>query len=103
FDELPSQTDQVFVVDRGERLLGVLPLSTLIVSDPDTKVESIMGEPMVQLRQHEKASVAASAFDRYDLVSAPVIDTNDRLVGRVTGGVVLDFVRQRAEAELLGE
>src|SRR5262245_35191540 len=59
FDELPSQTDQVFVVDRGERLLGVLPISTLIVSDPDTTVESIMREPMVQLPQHAKASVAA--------------------------------------------
>ena len=55
FDELPSQTDQVFVVDRDERLLGVLPISTLIVSDPDTTVESIMREPVVQLRQHEKA------------------------------------------------
>src|SRR4029078_4607910 len=53
FDELPSQTDQVFVVDRDERLLGALPLSTLIVSDPDTKVESIMREPVVQLRQHD--------------------------------------------------
>src|SRR5438552_4696081 len=52
FDELPAGTDQVFVVDRDERLLGVLPISTLIVSDPDTKVESIMREPMVQLRQH---------------------------------------------------
>src|SRR4029453_9905603 len=96
FDELPPGTDQVFVVDRSERLLGVLPLSTLIVSDPDTKVESIMREPMVQLRQHEKASVAASAFDRYDLVSAPVIDTNDRLVGRVTVARWRAVVRQGA-------
>ena len=103
FDELPSQTDQVFVVDRNERLLGVLPISTLIVSDPDITVEAIMREPAVQLQQHDKASDAASAFDRYDLVSAPVIDTNDRLVGRVTVDVVLDFVRQRAEEELLAQ
>ena len=103
FDELPAGTDQVFVVDRNERLLGVLPLSTLIVSDPDTKVESIMREPVVQLRQHDKASAAAAAFDRYDLVSAPVVDTNDRLVGRVTVDVVLDFVRQRAEDDLLAQ
>jgi len=103
FDELPSQTDQVFVVDRDERLLGALPLSTLIVSDPDTIVESIMKKPLVQLGQHEKATVASSAFERYDLVSAPVVDTNDRLVGRVTVDVVLDFVRQRGEEDLLAQ
>src|SRR5437762_3361998 len=103
FDELPSQTDQVFVVDRTERLLGVLPINTLIVSDPDTTVESIMREPVVLLRQHEKADVAASAFERYDLVSAPVVDTNNRLAGRVTVDVVLDFVRQSGEEDLLAQ
>ena len=55
------------------------------------------------LRQHEKADVAASAFERYDLVSAPVVDTNDRLVGRVTVDVVLDFVRQSGEEDLLAQ
>src|SRR4029434_1479726 len=60
-------------------------------------VEAIMQPPAVKLRQHEKAEVAASAFERYDLVSAPVVDTHDRLVGRVTVDEVLDFVRQRGE------
>ena len=55
------------------------------------------------LRQHEKADVAASAFERYDLVSAPVVDTNNRLVGRVTVDVVLDFVRQSGEEDLLAQ
>lgn len=101
FDELPSQTDQVFVVDRDERLLGVLPVATLIVSDPERLVSEVMREPAVKLLQHEKADVAASAFERYDLVSAPVVDTNDRLVGRVTVDEVLDFVRARGEEEML--
>src|SRR6185369_11011367 len=103
FDELPSQTDQVFVVDRDERLLGALPISMLIVSDPDTIVESIMKKPLVQLGQHEKATVASSSFERYDLVSAPVVDTNDKLVGRVTVDEILDFVRQRGEEEVLAQ
>jgi len=102
-DELPSQTDQVFVVDREERLLGVLPVNRLIVSDPETTVEAIMRPPGVKLRQHEKADAAASAFERYDLVSAPVVDTNDRLVGRVTVDEVLDFVRQSGEEDLLAQ
>jgi len=97
FDELPSQTDQLFVVDREEKLLGVLPVSALIVTDPDVLVERVMTPPTVKLMQHEKADAAASAFERYDLVSAPVVDTNDRLVGRVTVDEVLDFVRASGE------
>jgi magnesium transporter len=103
FDELPSQTDQLFVVDRGERLLGVLPINKLIVTDPDTEVGAVMEPASVKLLQHEHADVAASAFERYDLVSAPVVDTNDRLVGRVTVDEVLDFVRQSGEEDLLAQ
>jgi len=103
FDELPTQTDQVFVVDRDEKLLGVLPLNRLIVTDPDMLVENLMQPPTVKLLQHEKADVAASAFERYGLISAPVVDTNDRLVGRVTVDEVLDFVRQRGAEERLAQ
>jgi len=102
-DELPSQTDQLFVVDRNDKLLGVLPLNKLIVTDPDTTVEAIMQPPVVKLVQHEKADAAASAFERYDLVSAPVVDTNDKLVGRVTVDEVLDFVRKSGEEDLLAQ
>ena len=102
FDELPTQTDQLFVVDRDERLLGVLPLNRLIVSDPGKRVGDVMEPPVVKLLQHEQAETAASAFERYDLVSAPVVDTNGKLVGRMTVDEVLDFVRQRGEEEMLG-
>jgi magnesium transporter len=103
FDELPSQTDQLFVVDRDERLLGVLPVNKLIVSEPDTLVADVMQAPVVKLQQHEKAAEAASAFERYDLVSAPVVDTNDKLVGRVTVDEILDFVRERGEEGVLAQ
>jgi len=103
FDELPSQTDQIFVVDREEKLLGVLPVNRLIVSQPDTLVADVMQAPVVKLQQHEKAEGAVSAFERYDLVSAPVVDTNDRLVGRVTVDEVLDFVRERGEEDVLAQ
>ena len=103
FDELPSQTDQIFVVDRAEKLLGVLPVNRLIVSELDTLVGEVMRLPIVKLQQHEKAEDAASAFERYDLVSAPVVDTNDKLVGRVTVDEILDFVRARGEEEMLAQ
>jgi len=103
FDELPSQTDQLFVVDRDEILLGVLPLNRLIVSEPEARVADVMQPPVVKLLQHEKVENAASAFERYDLVSAPVVDTNGKLVGRVTVDEVLDFVRQHGEEEMLAQ
>jgi len=103
FDELPSQTDQLFVVDRAETLLGVLPVNKLIVSDPDTLVADVMAPAAVKLLQHEKANDAALSFERYDLVSAPVVDTNDKLVGRVTVDEILDFVRERGEEEVLAQ
>jgi len=103
FDELPSQTNQVFVVDRDERLLGVLPLNRLIVSDPATRVGDVMQAPVVKLLQHESAEAAETAFERYDLVSAPVVDTNGKLVGRVTVDEVLDFVKKRGEEEMLAQ
>jgi magnesium transporter len=103
FDELPSQTDQLFVVDRDEKLLGVLPINRLIVSEPEALVSALMQPPIVKLKQHEKAVDAASAFERYDLVSAPVVDTNDKLVGRVTVDEILDFVRERGEEEMLAQ
>jgi magnesium transporter len=101
FDELPSQTDQLFVVDRDERLQGVLPLKRLIVSDPGALVGDVMEPPAVRLLQHEPVETAAGAFERYDLVSAPVVDASGRLVGRVTVDEVLDFVRERSEEEML--
>jgi magnesium transporter len=103
FDELPSQTDQLFVVDRQETLLGVLPVGRLLVNDPDRTVAEVMEPPRVKLLQHEKADEAAHAFERYDLVSAPVVDTNDRLVGRVTVDEILDFVRESGEEDLLAQ
>ena len=103
FDELPSQTDQVFVVDRDEKLLGTLSLNRLIVTDPERNVGDVMLPPVVTLLQHENADVAAKAFERYDLVSAPVVDTNGKLVGRVTVDEVLDFVRESGEEEMLAQ
>lgn len=103
FEELPPQTDQLFVVDRDERLEGVLPVSRLIVSEPDALVRDVMEKPVVTLLSYENVRNAASAFERYDLVSAPVVDTNGRLVGRVTVDDVLDFVRERSEEEMLAQ
>ncbi len=101
FDRLPNHTDQLFVVDRDEHLKGVLPLAKLIVSDLEHTVEKVMERDMVTLYPDDRARDAATAFERYDLVSAAVVDRSRKLVGRVTVDKVVDFIRSRTETELL--
>ncbi|MCU0805030.1 MAG: magnesium transporter [Burkholderiales bacterium] len=102
FDELPDHTDQIFVVDRDEHLKGTLPLTKLVVNDPERIVATVMVETPVALYPDDKAQDAAQAFERYDLVSAPVVSERGRLLGRVTVNTVLDYVREKTESELLG-
>jgi len=101
FDALPHHTDQIFVVDRNERLKGVLPLSRLIVSELEHNVGKVMVSEVVTLQPGDKAQDAATAFERYGLVSAPVVDQEGKLVGRVTVDKVVDFIRSKSESELL--
>jgi magnesium transporter len=101
FDALPHHTDQIFVVDRAERLKGVLPLSKLIVSELEHSVAKVMVSDVVTMQPRDKAQEAAKAFERYDLVSAPVVDEQGKLVGRVTVDKVVDFIRSESESELL--
>lgn len=101
FDELPDHTDQIFVIDRDDRLLGTLPISRLLVNDPEIAVAEVMNTDPLVLHANDEAEHAAEAFDRYDLVTAAVIDQNGQLTGRLTVAAVLDFVREESEAEQL--
>jgi magnesium transporter len=99
--ELPDQTDKLFVVDRRGMLKGVLPLKRLLIHDPDAAVGSIMVEDVVAFHPADDARDAAQAFERYDLVTAPVVDDQNRLIGRLTVDTVVDFIREESEAEKL--
>ena len=98
---LPNHTDQLFVVDRDEKLKGVLPLNRLLVSDTDAEVSAVMSTKMVKLHPDDKAQQATHAFERYNLVSAPAVDMNGKLLGRVTVNAVMDFIREESENEAL--
>jgi magnesium transporter len=102
FDELPGQTDALFVVDRQDRLKGALPLKRLLVTDPDVEVAGLYDRDVVTFGPDDDADEAAEAFDRYDLVSVPVVDGDGRVVGRLTVDAVLEYVRERQEAQQLG-
>ncbi|MCF8179419.1 MAG: magnesium transporter [Sulfuritalea sp.] len=103
FDELPDHTDKLFVVDRDDHLRGVLPLNVLLVKAPETEVSEVMHKEIFTLEPGDKAEAAAQAFERYDLVSAPVVDMHRKLVGRVTVNAVVDYIREEAEADQLAQ
>lgn len=98
---LPDHTDKLFVVDRNDILRGVLPLKRLVVSDLDDNVADVMSEDAVVFHPEDIADDAAKAFERYDLVTAPVVDQNNKLVGRVTVDAVMDLIREEAESDML--
>ena len=99
--ELPDQTDKLFVVDREGALRGVMPLQRLLLKDPDARVADVMAEEVVTFHAEDDATDAANAFERYDLVSAPVIDGRNRLMGRLTVNAVVDHIRQESDSDLL--
>ncbi|ACR02275.1 MULTISPECIES: magnesium transporter [Thauera] len=104
FDELPDHTDKLFVVDREDHLEGILTLETLLISDPEKTVAEVMrSEPVISFTPEDEADDAAQAFERYDLVSAPVIDSERRVIGRITVADAVDFIREESEAEILSQ
>jgi len=102
-DVLPENTDQLFVVDRRDALRGVLAINQLIVSDPERLVSDVMTSDFVSFQPEDKAGDAAQAVERYDLVSAPVVDVRNRIIGRVTVTDIVDYIREDAENEILGK
>lgn len=98
---LPDHTDKIFVVDRNDILLGVLPLKRMVVNDLNANVVDVMAKDAVVFHPEDVADEAASAFERYDLVTAPVVDQNNKLIGRITVDAVIDFNREEAESDML--
>ena len=104
FDELPDHTDKLFVVDREDHLRGILTLEQLLINDPDKQVGDVMRtETVISFEPADDADDAAQAFERYDLISAPVVDGEHRVIGRLTVADVVDYIREESEQELLNQ
>ncbi|PXX81315.1 magnesium transporter [Rivihabitans pingtungensis] len=101
FEELPDHTDKIFVVDEDNRVQGVLPLKTLLVSDPDALVEVVMARDVVVFHPEDDSGDAAQAFERYDLITAPVVNADNQLIGRLTVDEMVDVIREESDSEVL--
>jgi len=102
WDELPPQTDKLFVINQDNLLTGVLPLHWLLVNSPERMVSEVMAPDVNTFHPTDDANDVAQAFERYDLVTAPVVDERGHLIGRITIDAMVDVIREESESEALG-
>jgi magnesium transporter len=99
--EMPDGTDLLFVVNRDNEYVGSLFLSRLLTQDPDTLVSSIMSTQVMPIPAHTPSAQVVWEFENRDLLSAPVVDDDYRVVGRITVDDVVDVIREEAEHSLM--
>ena len=96
-DEIPEMTDNLIVVNRTDQYIGLLPLRTLLVSDPSVSVREMMTTDVDPIRVDTPDDEVARLFERNDWVSAPVVNENGQLLGRITIDDVVDVIREDAD------
>ena len=100
--EMPDGTDSIFVVSRDDTYIGSLFLSRLLTHDPDEMVANVMSTDLMPIPAHTPSNQVVWEFENRDLLSAPVIDENYRVLGRITVDDVVDVIRDEAEHALMG-
>ena len=98
-NSIPLSTDNLFVVSRNNKFRGVLPISNLITSAPTENIKNIMVETS-PLNAEIKSDEVIKIFERDDLISAPVIDEKNNLIGRITFDDVIDKIKSDADVSL---
>lgn len=101
--QLPTQTDQLFVVDNNNRLTGVLPLKDLLIQELSTPVTQMMIAQPICFYTDQAAHEVTQAFERYDLITAPVVNSHRQLVGCLSVDVIMDFINERSQKERLNQ
>ena len=99
--ELPENTDTLFVVNREDKLLGALPLSFLLTKDPNLKVADVFKPDIKSVNINTDQHEIAHLFEKRDLLSAPVVDDSQKLLGRITIDDIVDVIRDEAEHSIL--
>lgn len=99
--ELPDQTDTLYVLDDDDRLIGNLSLSILLTTQPDVQVSEVMTDADEAISVDLSDTDVASLFERRNWVSAPVVDEDQKLVGRITIDDVVDVIREDAEHSMM--
>jgi len=100
-EELPEHTNTIYLVNRSNQLTGILPLDRLITAPAsDSAIMHAIDNP-ISFESNVSEEEVAKAFADYDLISAPVIDENNQLIGRITIDDVVDVIREQAEHDIM--
>ena len=100
-NSIPNSTDSIFVVNRDNEYRGALLLSKLLTEDPETPVSKIMSKKIHPINVGSPSENVVWEFENRDLLSAPVIDNQNKLLGRITIDDVVDVIRDEAEHSLM--
>ena len=100
--ELPEQTDHLYVVSRRRQLIGWVALQDLVTSEPGTPINKLIDDELTAIHVDEPSDGVARQFSDHDWISAPVVDDNNILLGRITVDDVVDIIREQAEHQALG-
>ena len=98
---IPDGTDSIFVVSRDNTYIGSLFLSRLLTNDADEMVANIMSTDAMPIPAHTPSTQVVWEFENRDLLSAPVVDDDYRVLGRITVDDVVDVIRDEAEHSLM--
>jgi len=99
--EMPIDTDQVFVVDRAYKYVGSIHISTLLTNEAEQNIKPLINIDNKPILATISDSEVASLFEQRDLISAPVVDDNNQLIGRITIDDVVDVIRDKAEQSVM--
>ncbi|MBF6057235.1 MULTISPECIES: magnesium transporter [Thiomicrorhabdus] len=94
---LPASTTTLFVRDRDDHYVGTLKITDLLVHDGETLVEELVNTHIPAVRAYLPAKTVAHLFEKNDLISAPVVNDNNQILGRITIDDVVDIIREEAE------
>lgn len=100
-EKFSPHTNKLFVVDRNNFLKGSLSLESLLIEEPETSVINVMKNEIIFFNVEDKTEDVSLIFERYDLISAPVVDSNGRLIGRIIASEIVDVIREENDSDVL--
>lgn len=100
--DIPDMTDNLIVVNREDKFLGTIMLTDIVTKEPSLTVAELMHTEIPAIPVDMRSNEVANMFEKFDLVSAPVVDENGKLVGRITIDDVVDVMREAADHSFLG-
>ena len=100
FEKLPENTNYIYVINRSNEYIGSVKLVDLFTEDTDASIEGIMDSEIIPISASSSADQVITTFQNLDLISLPVVDKKNRLLGEITVDDVVDAIQDQANSEI---